>query len=325
MRCVTILIISMTVIIFFFVLDYYTRFNWRRLWSPESFKIQDENTPHNGKHIAKQNTIVITALVRNNESSFNFTKKAIELIGSVFKEYKVILFENDSDDDTRNLLNTWAKENPHVTLLDCCALGNCSCILSRQPNYHIGVLSEERQTRMQNYRNLILEHVRINFSHFNLLLVCDFDLNAIPSMKGLYDILESPTPWDAVFCNGRTSIPGTFGAIALCYDGLAYVPLKRRLSSDKPAKLFKIMHQILNMNLDLASSKNNLLEVVSAFNGYGIYKMPSILPHSYDGEHYCEHINIHKKMHNAGARLFISKTWKANIDLQGPSLHQFLK
>jgi hypothetical protein len=324
MRCIPLLIIILVVIIFF-IIDYYTRFNWRRFWMPESFKVQDEKDPHNGKHIAKQNTIVISALVRNNESSFDFTKKAIELIGSVFKDYKVILFENDSGDNTRNLLNTWTQENSHITLLDCCTLGNCACKLSRESNYHIGVLSKERQTRMQGYRNLILEHIRKNLSHFDLLLICDFDLNAIPRMKGLYDILESHTPWDAVFCNGRTSIPGTFGSIALCYDGLAYVPLNGNIPSHKPAKLFKLINQTFKMNLGILSSKHNLVEVESAFNGYGIYKMPSILPHSYDGEHYCEHINIHKKMRDAGSRLFICKSWKANIDLQGPALHQYLK
>jgi hypothetical protein len=324
MRCITLLIISLVVIILV-IIDYYTRFNWRRFWMPESFKVQDEKKTHNGKHIAKQNTIVISALVRNNESSFNFTKKAVELIGSVFKDYKVILFENDSDDDTRKILNAWTQENSHVTLLNCCNIGNCECKLSRKSNYHIGALSEERQTRMQEYRNIILDHIRKNLSHFDLLLTCDFDLNAVPHMKGLYDILDSSTPWDGVFCNGRTSVPGTFGAIALCYDGLAYVSLNGNTHAHKPAKLLKLINQIFKMNLNLLSSKHNLVEVESAFNGYGIYKMPSILPHSYAGEYYCEHINIHKKMRDAGSRLFICKSWTANIDLQGPPLHELLK
>ena len=67
----------------------------------------------------KSKSIVICCLCRNIKHVFLHNKKKLEHIGRLFKKYKIILFENDSSDNSRMILKSWEKINKNVTLLKC--------------------------------------------------------------------------------------------------------------------------------------------------------------------------------------------------------------
>ena len=44
-------------------------------------------------------------------------QEKIKKIGKHFKDYKVVLFENDSSDGTRDILNDWSSNDNHIDII----------------------------------------------------------------------------------------------------------------------------------------------------------------------------------------------------------------
>ena len=63
---------------------------------------------------------------------------------------------------------------------------------------------------------------------------------------------------------------------------------------------------------------NQMIPVKSAFNGYGLYKIKSIMNSSYLGNLQCEHLNLAKDMINNKKKLFINPLWVGYFNKQGP-------
>src|SRR3569832_512122 len=71
-----------------------------------------------GRQRMSSSTAVISGLARNVAGILPRTIARIKQIGAMFANYRVVLYENDSHDDTPRLLSDWAARNPrvHVTL-----------------------------------------------------------------------------------------------------------------------------------------------------------------------------------------------------------------
>jgi len=91
-------------------------------YTPESFQNDNPITKINiekGFQIARTKTVVICTLLRDVEHKLPELIKRAERVGSIFKDYKVLVVENDSNDNTRSKLLSWAKINPKVLILGC--------------------------------------------------------------------------------------------------------------------------------------------------------------------------------------------------------------
>ena len=77
----------------------------------------------------KRKNIVICGLARNIESRIDDMIRKLELLGSNFKSYKIVIVENDSTDLTRELLLQWKDRNPNVIILGC-GINTTSCNLN---------------------------------------------------------------------------------------------------------------------------------------------------------------------------------------------------
>jgi hypothetical protein len=64
-----------------------------------------------GKTIMKQHKAIICGLTRDNAKELPSVIKYIERTGSLFQDYRVIMFENDSNDTTKEILSEWALLN----------------------------------------------------------------------------------------------------------------------------------------------------------------------------------------------------------------------
>ena len=82
----------------------------------------------NTSNYKSNKTITICCLCRNISNIFSKSKIKLETIGKIFKSYQIVLFENDSSDNSRKLLKKWTQENKNVILLNCnvkdCKLNN---------------------------------------------------------------------------------------------------------------------------------------------------------------------------------------------------------
>lgn len=297
----------------------------------EKYKNQEiYNNIENGKIIAKNSKLAICCLARNIKSNFENMKKKLEHIGKYFSNYKIVIFENDSEDNSRELLFNWSKENLNVTLLDCLNYDdyNHQCKLKTKKGYDYGSVSYDRINRMAKYREECLKYVKQNLNSYDYMLVVDFDLKGNQSMDGLFHSLAYKN-WDAIFINGRIPLEGTFGTCTIIYDGMAYADINNDynydINNNSIKKLFLLMLNTQNQNYKMNTNKC-FVPVKSAFNGYGLYKIDSIKDSSYIGNNYCEHLNLNLDLYKNNKKLYINKLWKGYFNVQGPgSFIDFIK
>ena len=69
------------------------------------------NNYNNFNNTTLQYNIVIVGCARNIEQYLNTTKKKLKMIKSLFKSCRIIIYENDSIDNTLNILKEWKQEN----------------------------------------------------------------------------------------------------------------------------------------------------------------------------------------------------------------------
>ena len=96
------------------------------LYTPDVFSIDDPKRDNIYKELcqggfkyAATKRIVIAALVRDVEERLPEIKKKVERVAKIFKDYRVLIVENDSKDNTRQELLKWSKTNPKITILGC--------------------------------------------------------------------------------------------------------------------------------------------------------------------------------------------------------------
>jgi len=261
-----------------------------------------------GKKIAQNKTIAICGLCRNTEGSLKKMKKKLVNIGEKFKDYEIIIFENDSNDNTRNLLKEWTKENKKVTLLDC---EEENCILKEKHGYD--GTNTKRLEKMAGFRERYLDYVKKS-NKFDYMLVVDMDLEGNQVIDGIFHSIGQDKEWGAIFINGRSPLPVL--NISFLYDTIAHVPIDCPLDKIESFRN-KIAIFICNYVL---YNKNELHEVISAFNGFGLYKVSALKNCSYKGNNnLCEHINLNLCMYLNGEKIYINPLWKGYFNRQGPN------
>lgn len=271
-----------------------------------------------GYDIAKNESLVICGLARNVEKTIEKAKKKLEYIGSKFKDYKIVIFENDSEDNTREILKKWANVNKNVKLLECEEFGSKNCKLRTKKGYDLGMFSENRIQRMAIYREQYLDYIKKNLNSYTYTLISELDLEGNQYIDGIFHSIGHPKDWDAIFINGRAPIQGIPSIFDIMYDALAYLDISQEFQDmDKSVIATSITKNLFNSNYKLFNSEE-LVEVKSAFNGYALYKTDSLVNCSYLGDTECEHINLHKCMYNNGGKLYINPLWKGYFNIQGP-------
>lgn len=246
-----------------------------------------------GYEEAKNKTIIITSLAREVELRISDSKNKLENIGKCFKDYRIIIYENDSQDDTRDMLLDWSKENEKVIILDCCDEGSCDCKLNSIDSYKSGWAGKERIEKMRHLREKLLIYCRNNFSHFDYYLTYDFDLQGGLYLDGLITSF-SENNWDMIFARGLQSMPKITKKRLILYDSLPYIPMNMDFNHKNS---LKFMFDKFDKDLGKVKAGSNFVRCKSGFNGLAIYKMKSVKDSSYKKSNfYCEHIDLHYNM-----------------------------
>jgi glycosyltransferase involved in cell wall biosynthesis len=233
----------------------------------------------------RQSTAVISGLARNVAEILPVTIARIERIGESFGDYRVVIYENDSHDETRSLLLAWAKRNPRVrviveTIGD--PVNPCARCL-------------QRAARMANYRNRCLDVIREEFADFDYALMLDTDLKGGWSYDGIANTFGHDH-WDFVGSNGiifkrvgrELNVPIQYDAWAFRWD--------ENFSALPTASVNVLRWQ----------RGQPLVPVTSCFGGLGIYRMTALLSARYSGWD-SEHIPLHQAMRKKGFnRMFIN-------------------
>jgi hypothetical protein len=231
-----------------------------------------------GRERMRESRVVIAGLVRNAIDVLPAMIERVERLASLFAECRVVIYENDSVDGTRELLSAWAAGVPRVTVI--------SEVLSSPVNRK--TRSDERGERMADFRNRYHSLIAERFAEFDHVIVVDLDMPFGWSDDGIANTFGQDD-WDFVGANGiiLQRVHMRFNTW-LHYDAWAY----RRLGSYEP------MPAPLVNNFQWRRGEP-LVPVYSCFGGVGIYRMPAFLSSRYAGGD-CEHVAMHRGMRDAG-------------------------
>ena len=229
-----------------------------------------------GEWWAPHKTVVIAGLARNVENVIEQNKARIDKIGSLFKSYKVIVFENDSTDNTLVALKNWNADV--LSKVDNCKpLGNEKDLFRRQ--------------KLAEYRNIYLTYIREKYLDYDYLIQLDFDLKGGWSYEGILNSIYWMTrdnDKDIIGSNGLIEQEGRM----LYYDSWALRLMEEKTEGEK--------------NLYLKGKGTDLEEVKSIFGGLSIMKMECIKNQEIFDETDCDHVTLLAKLRNLGHKVWFN-------------------
>jgi len=259
-----------------------------------------------GKILMKNSSVSICSIVRDCQINLERNIPRVERLRLLFKDSEVIVFENDSRDNTLKILENWERKtfNVHVfsdTFKDLTiplqAIGN------ENPYFSIS-----RIEKMVVYRNKYMHFLNNHGIKRDYVIVIDLDISNF-CIDGLIHSFGTSIDWDCISANG-TSISSKFKK--QYHDSYALIEYGKlnHVQTEQSIKLNRIRYSFLKQGMPL-------FLVDSAYGGLAIYKWVSIKDIYYscfinnDFRVQCksEHVGLHKKMkENSHYKIFINPT-----------------
>jgi len=260
-----------------------------------------------GKKQAKKSTIVIAGLLQNAAFHIPSLIQRCQTMVSDFRDYRIVIVENNSTDDSRKYLLEWAVRDPKVIIL--CndpfitQIAECdiSSLFVKSGNADEHSPFPSRIQRMSYLRNIYLEHIKHYYSHFTYLCVMDMDLQGNLFLDGFYHsiyLLQENKKIDGITGNGMILLESDN---FYYYDSFAHIednePIMWENTSDK-SQHDNYVHTHITHRY---SSQMIHDKVRSAFGGIAIYTLTSIKKHKnkydFSSNYYsCEHAFFHTNL-----------------------------
>jgi len=198
--------------------------------------------------------------VKNCGPYLNKVLENIEKIGSLFKDYTIFIFYDESIDDTLSKLITYQKKNTRLTLF-----------------VNKKITSKYRTHNIAYARNHCLNYIRNNQTKFPYFIMMDFDdVNCKNINTNILSKYFDRDDWDAL----------SFNTSPKYYDiwGLSINPYcfsYNHFQQNQYNNYHVIQDYIMKKLNDLPEGE--LLQCISSFNGFSIYRTGKFLNSYYDG------------------------------------------
>ena len=232
----------------------------------------------------QKSRLVIAGCAQNTDKYLKSVFDNIYKITPFFLEYKIILFENDSQDNTYYTLKKYAEGDSNIVMVS---------------EKNIPIRKNLHPQRVAYCRNRLLSNITRYCPDYDYLVMIDMDdVCAHPINIGNFlNVFNNPI-WDAVSFNRSVYYDIwalRFGAFTRnCWNLQTYKECARYIT--------QIRQQIENKLKYVA-----MFPVESAFGGFAIYKIDKIKNCVYDGRNRerirglrhledCEHVEFHKQM-----------------------------
>jgi len=257
-----------------------------------------------GKELMKNSSVSICSIVRDCQKNLENNIPIVERLRSLFKNSEVIIFENDSKDNTLKVLENYQREAYNVHIL------TDKYEVPSIPTHSIGgvnpYFSVSRIEKMTFYRNKYLHFLNNLGITRDYVIVIDLDISNF-RIDGIIHSFGTLEDWDCISANG-ISLSATF--INQYHDSYALI---------EHGKLNDIQTEqsIIDNRIRFSELKPGmpLVLVDSAYGGIAIYKWRTIKDIFYscllnnDNRVQCksEHVGLHKKMiENGHHKIFIN-------------------
>lgn len=259
-------------------------------------------TVNNGIKYARNKKILFLGLCRDVEDVIEHNINKICDMGNKFRDYKVILFENDSKDTTKTIINNLITTNSNIELIS--TTNNREKYGSSQDKERIVALAE--------YRNRLKDYAKNKYSDYDLVCVIDTDFIDF-SINGLFN--------SAGYLAQDANIGGMSGysyKIMNCiydnqqslwnYDSWAYREYWWNNWQAQEKTEFVNYDRMIWYGFCIPPIGLPPKQVNSSFGGCCIYKSMYYYSDasydSFDCEHVCFHYNLYSKNNNF--RLFVN-------------------
>jgi hypothetical protein len=184
----------------------------------------------------------------------------IEKIGALFEEYKIVIFYDKSSDNTLLKLKEYQINNPRLNLY-----------VNSIP------VSKYRTIRIANARNFCLDFVKKNYPDYPFFIMMDFDdvncKNVNPEILQNY---LNRTDWDALSFNSSPKYYDIWGLSIYPYC-FSYNHFENNVEQYN-----KIQDYIMNLLKNIP--KGELIQCISSFNGFSIYRQNKFSNCYYNGK-----------------------------------------
>lgn len=215
----------------------------------------------------------ICGTVRNCEQYLNKIYDNMLKIGALFDDYRIILYYDDSEDETLQKLTYFSSINDKFI-------------------YHVNndELDKYRTHRLSKGRNYCIEYIRNHFNDYQYFVVMDCDdvCSGTLNESVLSYYLHENDDWDGLSFNHPT---GYYDIWALSKRPYIY-------SCHNYEYGYKVRQHIEKIIKN--TPENKLIPCLSAFNGFGIYKTNKFINCSYNGIYNNDYIpKYYKKEHDS--------------------------
>jgi glycosyltransferase involved in cell wall biosynthesis len=233
-----------------------------------------------GKRKMSELRVVFCGIARDNGKNLKKCLQNISRMGALCKSYECVFFENDSTDDTLQILQSFP-----VTR-----------VISKR-----GIASKKRPSIsfLAQCRNEYLQYIKDHLRHYDCVIVVDLDMYAEWDMRGIFSTFAEYDRWDFVGSNGIATREG------IMQDVFAF------RTEQYPTPSYDHDNWLAFANKHVRKCwyrEDGLMKVLSCFGGLGIYKTDAICSSSYVSiREDCEHVGLHDEMRRRGYnRLFMN-------------------
>ncbi len=218
--------------------------------------------------------VAVGILARDCADALRQNIPRVDEMCSSFKSYKIIVYENDSKDDTKELLTSWAKRNSNVKAI--MEDGNTITIPDEIQYNPYPEKSKLRIERMVGFRNRLLDEMEKE--NPDVCIFVDIDLEWIDPKTVPVAIDNAPKDWGGLFGNGKVirRYSKVFFERPQLYDSYAYVKEGVDPYSIGTWLLDKSFHEVNGGIMYYDIRKSPYVPCTSAFNNIGIYKWEAI-------------------------------------------------
>ena len=199
----------------------------------------------------------ICGTVKNCGNYLDNIFKNMEQISSLFDDYVIILYYDNSNDDTLIKLTKYNSINSKM-------------------HFYINheTLSQYRTHNIAKGRNYCIQMIREKYSDFEyfIMMDCDDRCSNTINLNILKESLDINEQWDSLSFNRSDYYD--YWAVSIGSFAFSYW----HVSSESQSRIKEYLKHLFNNNTD-----NNLISCYSAFNGLAIYKTNKFINCYYDG------------------------------------------
>lgn len=267
--------------------------------TPSFFRCPINESEYNEglKHFKTKN-IIIAGLLRNCSDNFSDIKRQLAMLTNLFNSYKILLVENDSNDDTRQQLLRMARDDSNITILGCGVNANV-CRLNL-PETIVHDSNAKRIRKMVRLRNIYLDYINEHsdlYSDYDFVAVWDLDITGTlyadgVGMSGYY--FKTNPRIEALCANGISLVNFGLFINQVKFDPYAH---QEKLGDD-----FRTKAQEHSWSWAIEQcQQDQVRKVGSCFNGFSIYRKRALENKTYEysernGKSLCEHQTLNNKL-----------------------------